>query len=117
VLLRKAHKQFILVHSYPKSYIQSPETTGYLYYAIKIHITNNHTKEVTLNTSSTHISLGNHTTELRTTFDSAHTKEVILNTPRTHTSLGKHTTEFRTTFDSAYTSVIQKYKRYRKDYT
>ena len=27
---RKAHKKFILVHSYPKSYIQSPETPRYL---------------------------------------------------------------------------------------
>ena len=48
---RKAHKQFILVHSCPKSYIQSSETTGYLLcnqnpdYKCTI-------KEVTLNTSS-----------------------------------------------------------------
>ena len=84
----------------------SPQKPLRIYYAIKIHITNNHTKEVTLNTSSTHTSFGKHTIEFRTTSDSTHTKEVILNTSITHTYLGKHTTEFRTTSDSAHTKEV-----------
>ena len=89
----------------PRATSSSQKPLG-IHYVIKIQITNNHTKEVTLNTSSTHTSLGNHTTKFRTTSNSAHTKEVILNTSRTHTSLGKHTIKFRTTSDFAHTKEV-----------
>jgi len=67
--MRKAYTQFILVHSYPKSYIQSPETIGYLLCNQNPDYINT-TKEVTLNTSSHTI-----TTEIRTPSDSALTQQ------------------------------------------
>jgi len=63
-----------LVHSYPKSYIQSPETTGFLLSNQNSDYKHT-TKEVTLNTSSHTLPFEHNTTEIRTPFDFALTQQ------------------------------------------
>jgi len=57
---RNAHKQFILVHSYNKSYIQFPETTGNSL-SNQTRLQTPHTKVVTLNPSRNTLPLTNNT--------------------------------------------------------